>query len=54
MIKEIGTGEKKRKKVPQKEQKPYVKPHLTEYGHVEKLTQTGGSTNLEGFQRKLP
>jgi len=26
--------------------KSYVKPQLVEYGHVEKLTQTGASGNL--------
>jgi hypothetical protein len=54
MIKQIVREEKKRKKVPHKEQKSYVKPQLTEYGHVERLTQGGSRTSLEGVGAKRP
>lgn len=49
-----GDRTKKGEKILNKGQKPYVKPQLKEYGHIEKLTQTGGSRTLEGFVRKRP
>jgi hypothetical protein len=43
--------EKKRDKSSEKERKPYLKPLLKEYGHVEEITQTGGNTIIEGFTK---
>ena len=33
--------------------KPYASPQLTEYGTVEKLTRSGGSTRAEGLQAAM-
>jgi len=54
MIKQRNREEKKGKKALNKEQKAYVKPQLKEYGHIEKLTQSGGSKNMEAVFRRLP
>jgi hypothetical protein len=32
--------------------KTYAKPRLTEYGQVEKLTQGGGGTKIDGVHTK--
>jgi hypothetical protein len=36
----------------QQERKPYVKPHLTEYGHIEKLTEGASGTQIDGITRR--
>jgi hypothetical protein len=54
MIKQTGQEEKGKKKVLHREKKPYMKPQLTEYGHVEKLTQSAGTGNAEGHGLKRP
>jgi len=52
MIKQRAYNEKG-EKAPQQERKPYAKPHLKEYGHIEKLTQGGGATKPDaGTGRK--
>lgn len=51
MIDQEDPKNKKRDESPEKERKPYLKPLLTEYGHVEKITQGGGQTSFEGFTK---
>ena len=51
MTDQENSKEKKRDVSSEKERKPYLKPLLKEYGHVEEITKTGGHTNIEGFTR---
>lgn len=49
MIKYGGHGEKKKlKHVSQQDhRKPYLKPQLTQYGHIEELTKGGGGPSFD-------
>ena len=48
MIKHKDLKDKELENVSQKRVlKPYVKPQLVEYGHMEKLTESGGSGNRD-------
>jgi len=54
MIKHKDLKDKEVDNVPQKcVRKPYVKPQITEYGHMEKLTESGG-TKSPDVGRKFP
>ncbi len=46
--------DQKKELASRKERKQYTKPELTNYGHVEKLTQTGGSVRNDVFNQKQP
>jgi hypothetical protein len=48
MIKKTDQGDKTREK-PEKPRELYVKPRLINYGHVEKLTQSGGTGAIDGL-----
>jgi len=46
MIRKTDQGDKIREKS-EIAREPYVKPQLINYGHVEKLTQSGGSPTID-------
>lgn len=51
MIEQKDHKDREKNKTQQKlERKPYVKPQLKEYGHIETLTQTGGSSSKDSNQ----